>query len=486
MKFEFRVENYSQNDLDKWRWCLWQENADNQQNLPTSAKKTYLPSRKIAAPDLQYFELNLNDIAEGALHVAAQVNDLEQNLVDPAARAAFRFMFANANSIKDEGNLRPAWVRFEDTEDKPNALRAAAVFYQGIYLYLHDDDRFTSFNADLALLLAAWQWYTAFSRLLSEKYEAKPGEIDLYQYGQAHKILAALLEDNHFDLASQWMAFLRNSSDTLPLARERFRTGMVLEYSSAPKKLRSLHHALAAPGAFEPINWANTQLLPVLFNNDGGKALVRRLISDWLLVRYDFWTSLHMARLLKRNKPQAHLWQGWVMLAWLLFWATGMLSINGLTHPQPSILGNFTTLGWSMFTFIGGPAVLIFMAWLWFEPGALVNLALPRLSGGIALGYVAFILQKDAIELALRFLEPFAIPLFFLWIGALLLGYAYLYFDVLPRSRTRNETFRRASLTLVVALLISMGMGLFMVALSTAAYSSCELPWGCLSAHLVG
>ncbi len=454
MHFEFLVQRNP--NTKEWQWGVRQDGASPRSLYP----------------------LGLDNLSQSAVEVTVRLQALEESFKDPAQVAAFRQMFANSNLMQEkEGASRPAWICFTAKGMDEEALKAAAIFYQGLYLYLRDGERYKTFHADLAYLTAAWQWYTAFARLLPQQ----PDPAELYNFGVAHQVLASMLEDPHFDLAAQWMPYFGRATGDLPLAlaRERMRTGMVLETIPPQEaKSRSLHLPIEAPGAFQPVRWEKTRILPVLSNNEGGKALVRRLISEWLLTRYDFSTPLHLARLLKHNQPQRELWQGGVMLGWLLVWVIAMLALNIAAQPHPGILAGPAATFWTIAAFCCGPLVLLGMALLWFEPGAVVNMALPRLSGGIALGYVAFILQKDAVELALRFLDPI-LALFLLWVGALLLGFAYLFFDVLPRGRSKKETVKRALVTLMAALLISMGMGLFMVALSTAAYNGCTGPGSC-------
>lgn len=456
MNIELKVNQSKEGNSPRWNWSL---------NLGDKILGSY--------------DFDLGNLSESALQVAAQLEAFEDDFCTADELAAYKHMFTNSNMMKDDdGKNRPAWILFPANETTPGALEAAAAFYQGVFLYLQEQDRYKSFNAELAYILAAWQWYSATSRLLPKD----PKDIrhtNLYRFGLVHQTLSGLLEDSHFDLAAQWMVYFGKPQRNLPLAlaRERLRIGMVLVQEPIPNthnEARGLHLPISAPGVHDKVSWGTTHLLSVLFTNEGGRAMVRHLISDWLLVRYDFITSLRLARLLRINKPQPVLRQGWGMLAWLVMWAAGILAINISMQPKPSSLGN-TAIIWSGFAFICGPMVILAMGRLWFDSGAMVNLALPRLSGGIALGYVAFILQKDAIDLALRFLEPCIIPLIFLWIGVLILGSIYLYFDVLPRARTRIETCKRTALTLTVALLISMGMGLLMVALSTATYGVCEV-----------
>lgn len=106
--------------------------------------------------------------------------------------------------------------------------------------------------------------------------------------------------------------------------------------------------------------------------------------------------------------------------------------------------------------------------------GLLIHLLLPRLMAGVMVGYMAFVLQGDAyyfpnyiFGIANPFLRYTLAKCFFL--ACVILGYFYLRADTSQFTRGKKKSIprKRALLTLLFAMTISVAMGLLAVVFLT-------------------
>lgn len=402
-------------------------------------------------------------------------------------------------------------------------IAAYRVFYRSLFLFLFTDQRYVRLDAHLATLFFCWQWYQ-LSKVLSY-WVMRENSNDLRkirnlltrEMAAAHHYLVSLLDDQDFAFAVRWLClFLKLPNLPGPILREQLRLCLPLVsdyqitegeippdgFEGKPlEKGYELGSPWPSPGCksdrkyYPAVDWQKVRLHPVFQSYDNstqpaekqpkgrktesnGRAAMRMLMSQWLIARYDLINVLGLAALLKNNR----LGRGrtlpaiWMFLILVISNIIGVVSgsllvryFGGLTAP---VWVKFAVSFWEIVCCIGFPA-LIFRGN--YDTGVLPYLLMPRLTGGIIVGYLAFILQEDALYLQNYFYRP-ALPWFayfsisLLFIITLGLGYLYLYYDVLPLVRLNSVARIRAGLMLGVSLFFSAFIGLGAVALTNAMY----------------
>lgn len=434
-------------------------------------------------------------LAATAYHLFAWFSEVEQKLISDAEKLGNFYSFLSDTNLHSGGYsafVHPANRAKDETSDRRTWLVWAA-FYRALCFFLRDADRYLRLEARLAYLYSAWQWYNLVKRLAEENPIGFHEELAL-----AYRMTSTLLEDYRFSTAALWLARWHRA-DVGPdlLVRDRMRLSMILINSGSPEKAVNIRKPLAAPGAFtlSPPHWSETQLHPVFAPPQPGDdedlrdlkmiagRAVRRLISERIIPRYDFLTALHLARLLKNNRIEVDFstkisrWWFWG----ILFWVVIVYGINfifsrwgwSIDDPWPSIGG---ALGMFTLTFL-----LPIGAWKRLLDGeTLIHLALPRLLGGIALGYVALIVQRDALDFARALATNWFVPTLASFVLVGILGFFYLKHDIKPLVIDESEANKRAWIVLVMALFLTVLVGLLAVALTTTAYSNPQLPSTCL------
>ncbi len=435
------------------------------------------------------------------------------------ARSAFYEVFSDRNWETTQGFPKvigaPAAIPVDATGKlKQTSLRAVhpaeqaaalAVLYQAIYRFLIEGERFVGFNAYTACFACAWQWYNLV-KYLSVKVYPRQGAPSSPLYSQmrselmeAYRAVSALLLDPRFAGAIRWLSYYENKEvKEGALLREGMRLSLPLIDTRWEVDAQGKHpkgeplepldgltpvHAPGWESGQMPgkVNWKNARLHREFEGYGGetpGKKAMRRLIVEWTLPRYDLENSLHLAHLLKRNEsPRFPASYAGYTLVTLIFigWVavlSGWVVSQGGIHAPLWMKWTAALGGWLGAVELG--------LWLYsqVDGSAVPYLILPRLTGGITVGYLGLVLQGDSIGLASFFFrENYAIwvqwaTVFSLWVGVTLAGWGYLYFDILPLvgSRLKREAARRAILILLPAWALAIFIGLFALAFAAHLY----------------
>ena len=357
-------------------------------------------------------------------------------------------------------------------------LIASLPIYKAISLVLGAGDRFITLNSSLAYLFAVWQWFNCAKHLtISLAIEEHSPLID--ELARAHRLLVELIDDQRFAQAIRWLAsWAEISTKSGPLTRERLRLSLPLIWANQgaapgmPYFVTDPRNVLPAPGfnGTEPLDWSQVRLHPVFFNHRfaSARAAVRSLITDWLLPRYDFKSTLFLARLLKSNqpRPKAHLfWQP--PLAWLGLIIASII-LGSFMTVQAS-LGYLPIFPWSALGWVS-IAIGVIVIRKSLDSSIFPYLVLPRLLGGILIGYSALVLESHAFLLSDVIVQLGFPVVAMLWLGVLAVSWFYLYYDSRPLVLLEATAARRSGFTLALALLAAMMLGLPAVALATGAW----------------
>lgn len=395
------------------------------------------------------------------------------------------------------------------------------VLYKAIFLYLRNSNP----EATQACLYSIWQWYNlakwlslqacgAYLELLASA-EHKKAQVEKHPYrvfvgemAEAHHALSRMLESPpDYDEAIKWLAhWSAMNPSSVPLLREKMRLSLPLMECAGNFLSGEIRIPLAAPGwgketakgshgifrrvaagvnpQIEPsVDWAKTQLHPEFEvtreKETAGRQAIRGMIGGWLLPRYDFTNAFRLARLLKKNAPvRARFPIGPVVLA-LIFILPALLAI--FTPDRIRQAGWFFPGAAGLEWVLVGAFLIALSQRL--DHSVLPYLILPRVAGGVLVGYLALILSKDSFNLLAVFFGDrpcwvsagFAIAL---WVMVLFLGFQYLYNDALPFVGMRHRQIAnwRACQALLVALALSAFIGLFLLAIASQMYLGDPIP----------
>lgn len=448
-----------------------------------------------------------------ALRVAELLDRVDSELAqdeDPDCRFNFWSIFSD-HSLR----IRNGWgqlISFAGDADKVDDLRAAVAVYRGLSLFLLAGDRYLLLNARLALFYVTWQWYNAVKRQIELMPDPKKEWEKTTELVEAYHSLSTLLENPDFATSAAWLGYwVDDELVSRPLQREELRLSMVLSFAkgrtpqpfwarptarvakgltglseraaspntplarlftrmaegletsatvSRPKtsKTTTLGRPLPAPGCMGAgeIQWIEVCLHQALTGTQGMRSIVRRLILDWLLPRYRYGTALRLARLLRKNEP-APVHPGLVLVGGaILLFIISMIFLR------------IQWSGWWEATLLLLCTVGIYLVYRYFfEPAVLPALALPRVIGGMTLGYAAFVLEGTEVPAALWNRPPL---LCFTAVGVVLITLTYLYFDVLPLVRSPWTALRRALAVLFFIITVSFFLGIPASALTALAH----------------
>ncbi len=396
------------------------------------------------------------------------------------------------------------------------------VLYKAIYRFLRRDERYLNQGAGLAYFYAAWQWFNLTKQLsmvvyqdyLNKQSNTTPSQVLSYPYRfliremtDAHQALAQMLQSPpDFDEAIKWLAYwakieLKSSG----LLREQMRLSLPLIPSGwgDPKdvcKVVEVYRPVPAPGwggtsspsKQKQLNpgpdWGEAVLHPIFQAASGkettGRQAIRRLISDWLLPRYDFDNSVQFARLLKDNCSNRK-WTGFWMILALVGLLFGLfLGAYALSKPVSAWMGwppEWVMWACMALEWMGMVGVFLFIRKV-LDHSVLPYLLLPRVAGGIMVGYIALVLSEDSYRLRNFFISEngfcTVLRLLLFWAAVLLLSYWYLYYDTLPFAGTQHAAVARGRAVrgVSVALALTLLIGFFVLGIASQMYLYTHIP----------
>ena len=364
----------------------------------------------------------------------------------------------------------PDWISYSGEHDVAYTQVLAAIF-KGVCLFLQTNDRYILMNARFAYFYAAWQWFNLVKRMY-EIPDQEPKENLLDELAASYRLVKSILLNEEFAFAQRWIANWANQNiESGPILREKYMLSMVLSTPSLFKKI-SPNKPLDAPGLFsqnEP-KWSITHLHPAFSKYSGAITAIRSLVVNWLLPRYDFNNALHLAYLLKHRKKNVLAKKFWLKNGWLL---SGIFLLLGIAIVPGTLI--FQKLAIPLIPSLLIQSVFVICPLLTlilknFDSKLVPYFALPRVVGGIFVGYLAVMLESGTIDLVNAVWAGGGWLVILLWAFVSLLGISYLYQDVKPLVRNPGIAIQRALTVFFSALLISVFIGLAVVSWMTAAY----------------
>jgi len=378
-------------------------------------------------------------------------------------------------------------IVFHKNYYRPYDYFLLGAFYKGLFRYLSDNDRWQRFDAAILRLYAAWQWYYFIRAAVDQDSNTSPkAEISAERQNdiiEAHQVLSGLLESGEWTLsgAANHLAHAASSIDRSCLVY-RMRIQMVLEGILNPKNpeqpVFSPDDLYSSPSLWKVlVRWDNRYInndyainLHPLFKEKGkGGAAARCMLSfKKALKRCDFDTALRLANL--QSKKRLNL-KNWSITLVLILVTTLILvgAIIGSTSlamhsGRPADLRSYI-LQWGVI------AALLIAFSHFFDWRFLSRFGLPRLIGGIFIGYSALIFEDSSATLSNALWSNGWSAVVFLWVAVLAAGGYYLYNDIQPYTGNYTETFHRVFIMLPIFFLMSATIGLFLLPIFTNAFA---------------
>lgn len=254
-------------------------------------------------------------------------------------------------------------------------------------------------------------------------------------------------------------------------------------------------------------DWKEVRLHPVFTERKflGLWPFTHKLIASWLLPRYDFSGAFHLARMLGQDQLPSRqsplqmeksllIWGSVLILVMFLLgqipamaarWAAGnSLGCAGQTlncdpyqqaynqipwlwNPCVLIIGVILVLGVLFF------AVCQLRRQLHLDRQMIPYLLLPRLLGGITVGYAAIVLEGDSITLKNAFFAGRTdlwgwLLVLLLFVSVSLVSNWYFYHEAQARVQSEVIAKQRSLALFFITLIASFSIGLFAVSLTTA------------------
>lgn len=389
-------------------------------------------------------------------------------------------------------------------------LKAHAALYLALADYLGSGDRYVSLGAHLVYLFAAWQAYNLLKAICADESKWRD-DLRLALAG-AYTRLNDLLVEPRFQMAARQMAYWSRIPDPNdPLLRHRLRRSLILAFQGDTPPAVSTQiggyaivydKPLPAPG-FVPLSPKYPEkesLHPIFSRTPEGKRAARTMATRQLLPRYDFDSSLQIARWLKDPRQAAlDRWHKyWLLVGWFVIGFVTILVGTGLYDSfEKQYTNSSQCTTWSFSIAAGEFAIFAISAyWIFvrrFDGFILIHMALPRLVGGIVAGFLLFVTQEDSIKLVNAFTlnhsaspsdGPFAyawqsggLLVALLWLGVLFTSWVYLYYDVRPWTLDPRETRWRTFFFILLAVMTSGLVTLLGAAIVLAAYEPSAQPW---------
>lgn len=383
-------------------------------------------------------------------------------------REALQKCFSDAQLISIwTGGGGSGTIQCQGNISESDSLYAAAVFFQGIFRFLQGDDHYLELDAALIMLYAVWQWYNALKLVLDLEGD-HIGDLES-EFSLAYRTLVYHLKQKELSSAVSYLAAKVGApTESIALARLRLQLSMVLKTKQETGK-PGFNRPIAAPGlaADQSISWHQVEIPKVFQQGQQGRAAVRRLIRNQLLPHYDLESAFWLARLLEGKSPTREIpfglhWFGIGGLVVFLFiaLAVSVQWLPGLTMiPCAGLAVEWATL-----------IALGCIAYRVLDIGSIPHLALPRVLGGILIGYFAVALQPPEF---IRYLcqgnglgiLPVPGLIAMLWVGVALLSFGYLLADVHFMTETSGSQKKRALFTLVYAIMATIVLGIFILPL---------------------
>jgi len=111
-----------------------------------------------------------------------------------------------------------------------------------------------------------------------------------------------------------------------------------------------------------------------------------------------------------------------------------------------------------------------------FDRKLLPRLFLPRMLGGVFIGFSVLVVAGDSIPISHTLWSRGPCLIIMFWIVVLLICYFYICSEIKPRVNDAEEVKRRTVQTICVFIFSSLTIGIFILAIPTAAFFQLVLP----------
>jgi len=437
-----------------------------------------------------------HDIAGQAQRIAIWLESVEDSVFKNGkeSREEFYGLFSDTTYVLPESVPEPENIfKFPNDEISKNNdkvylagqkfLLFSAIF-KGLYQYLKNEDHYKKNNAYLLLFYSCWQWYCLIKEYISKNSkDCSKDKTWVNLMATAFQELSQLLDNGDLERNGTIEKF-NHTSDSDDIVY-RMRIQCIL----APQTGISEYHKVI----FEPkeiykkeIDWDSEKskndysikLHPVFEFNSSATAAARAFVTEDALKNYDFETTLKLANMLSGKRRSTGRVSMWVaLLAFLI------ISIS-FTLFLPLLIFSILNIPYIAFHIPFGfyflvPALLslifIFTA-SHFDRKLLPRLFLPRMLGGVFIGFSVLVVAGDSIPISHTLWSRGPCLIIMFWIVVLLICYFYICSEIKPRVNDAEEVKRRTVQTICVFIFSSLTIGIFILAIPTAAFFQLVLP----------
>jgi hypothetical protein len=286
----------------------------------------------------------------------------------------------------------------------------------------------------------------------------------------AYQALANRLEDKNFSYAFHvlWRYGKMAPELSQDEIRERLRLSMVLTKKSnddAANEISSRIEAqplVPALGKQKMPAWKDATIHR-RYCEGNGSAAVHQIIRNWLLPRSAIFEAIQLA--LKLRFPNCHLpkklWRGFLTIL-LILQIVALAAAWLKPWPWTNDISRFLLHG-------GLLGLLLIVALFLLDIRSIMHLALPRVIGGILVGYLPLILTDEAWKLTKTFQVHTAVIA--LWLIVALLFAFFLFIHVKGFVERAGLAIARAATTLFWGVLVSLFFGIWLIQIAQPIYS---------------
>jgi hypothetical protein len=239
--------------------------------------------------------------------------------------------------------------------------------------------------------------------------------------------------------------------------RERLRTGMFLHYHGDEQSPRNRDTPLPAPDCFEISSGSGGRLgreivLHTRFRTTGvGSIELNRFLRNELLPNYNLPRALELVSLRSPSLiPSARRWPRLPLPGLLAIMAVAFML---LLWQAPTVV---------LTAMIIAPIPALFLL-VWLDA---LDVLLPRVTGGILVGYFWLFMASETWYFALAVCQSEVLPRWLFWLIewgiAVLVSGLYIYHEAHARIPHRPEAIRRSRTVLVLAVAEAVSLGAFL------------------------
>lgn len=339
-----------------------------------------------------------------------------------------------------------------------NNYWAAYVLFSSFYLHFSESGN----SYSIIKLYTAWQSYNLIKILdINSSGSDRLG----YEFASIYSALANLLADekNSYSCRILWREKQEeNQEGNDAQLRQGLRLSMFLQ-SNPYNDIEGAGYQkpLAAPGCFQKNRetlWQDITLHQ-RFQGESGKIAVQRFVDTDLLPRYDLKAALFLISNLR--KPGKFGRRLIPLITLVAFIAMLFVLIQDVC--------NWQYRNWSLTITLAVSLLIIPLSLIFFGVRSSIALLLPRVAGGIAIGYFPLLIATEPWYLVVSALTNKSIWLLE-WVSVLLIVWGYLYREVYPLIISKSEAIWRSFKVTVWATVQAVFIGFLLILFSTPVY----------------